>query len=34
MRKLEQAIRERACHLWGADDRRDGNAEALVIRSA
>lgn len=28
MQDLEQAIRERAYHLWIADDRRDGNADA------
>jgi len=27
MQELEQAIRERAYHLWVADGRRDGNAE-------
>jgi hypothetical protein len=27
MQDLEQAIRERAYHLWIADDRRDGNAD-------
>ncbi len=28
MQNLEQTIRERAYHLWIADGRRDGNAEA------
>jgi len=28
MQELEQAIRERAYHLWLADGRRDGNADA------
>lgn len=28
MQDLEQAIRECAYHLWIADDRRDGNADA------
>jgi Protein of unknown function (DUF2934) len=28
MQELEQAIRERAYHLWVADGRRDGNADA------
>lgn len=28
MRDLEQAIRERAYHLWMADGCRDGNADA------
>ena len=28
MHDLEQTIRERAYHLWVADGRRDGNAEA------
>ena len=28
MQELEQAIRERAYHLWVADGFRDGNAEA------
>jgi hypothetical protein len=28
MQDLEQAIRERAYHLWAADGRQDGNAEA------
>jgi hypothetical protein len=28
MQDLEQAIRERAYHLWIADGCRDGNAEA------
>jgi hypothetical protein len=27
MQDLEQAIRERAYHLWTADGHRDGNAE-------
>jgi Protein of unknown function (DUF2934) len=27
MQDLEQAIRERAYHLWAADGRQDGNAE-------
>jgi hypothetical protein len=28
MQDLEQAIRERAYHLWAADGYRDGNADA------
>ena len=28
MQELEQAIRERAYHLWVADGGRDGNADA------
>jgi len=28
MQDLEQAIRERAYHLWVADGNRDGNADA------
>ena len=28
MQELEQAIRERAYHLWTADGRQEGNAEA------
>jgi hypothetical protein len=28
MQDLEQAIRERAYHLWTADGRQEGNAEA------
>jgi Protein of unknown function (DUF2934) len=28
MQELEQAIRERAYHLWVADGRHDGNADA------
>jgi hypothetical protein len=28
MQNLEQAIRERAYHLWDASGRRDGEAEA------
>ena len=28
MHDLEQTIRERAYHLWVADGRRDGNADA------
>ena len=28
MQDLEQAIRERAYHLWSADGRQEGNAEA------
>jgi hypothetical protein len=28
MQDIEQTIRERAYHLWMADGRKDGNAEA------
>jgi tRNA A37 N6-isopentenylltransferase MiaA len=31
MQNLEEAIRERAYHLWAADGRPDGNAEAYWL---
>jgi DUF2934 family protein len=31
MQDLEQAIRERAYHLWAADGYRDGNADAYWL---
>jgi len=31
MQGLEQTIRERAYHLWVADGRKDGNAEAYWL---
>jgi hypothetical protein len=33
MQDLEQAIRERAYHLWIADGRPDGNAEAYWLNA-
>jgi hypothetical protein len=31
MQDMEQAIRERAYHLWAADGYRDGNADAYWL---
>jgi Protein of unknown function (DUF2934) len=33
MQDLEQAIRERAYHLWIADGRPDGNADAYWLNA-